>query len=642
VNHVPPSAGGGGLVFTTEDGAQLLDEVERVAGLGSYVWYVDSRRAHWSRGLLRLLGIGPDEPFDVHTFFGCVHPDDRPRVVAAFKQALVEGSVPPITYRIVRRDGVLRWQRAQGAPLPERDGQRCMIGTMQDVTDTVTTQHALGRVAELLAETQRCAGVGSFVYDVATGALEWSDELYEILGVDRGTPLTQAYATSLVHPDDLARQRDWVARVLEGEATPPVLVRMLRPDGRQIWLESRARRRQGDDGTVRVFGVGLDVTGRVELEQRLHDAAKMEAIGTLAAGVAHDFNNYLAVLRMQLDLLRSGRAEATPEALAPASQAVDLCAQLTRQLLAFARRQPFRPERIDLRDLVRRTLRLFQRLVDPSIDVVVSTPDEAVEILADSGQLEAAVMNLAVNARDAMPGGGRLEVTVDVQPLTAEDGVLDVGCAPGRYARLRVSDSGTGIAPEHLSRIFEPYFTTKPAGRGTGLGLASVYGTAKQHAGFVRVESALGKGSTFALFVPLSERSAAERRRSSSGSHVASLGGVRVLVVDDLDAVRAAMRAALESAGATVLEARDGIEALEQLRAHAVDVVVSDVLMPRMGGIELVSRLRAEGSDHRVILVTGYAGEEIAAGVADEILFKPFGRSRLVEIVARHAVLRRT
>jgi PAS domain S-box-containing protein len=642
VSEVSPSGSGGSSVLSTEDGAQLLDEVERVARLGSYVWYVDERRARWSRGLLRLVGIGPDEPFDVEIFFACVHPEDRPRVVGAFQKALVEGHVPPITYRIIRRDGALRWQTAQGAAIPARDGQRCMVGTMQDVTDSVLAQQRLGRVADVLEETQRAAGVGSFVYDMTTGELEWSDELHALLGVERSTQPTQEMATRLVHPDDLPRQAEWVARVAEGQEMPPLLVRMLRPDGRQIWLESRARRRTGDDGKPRVFGVGLDVTARVELEQRLHDAAKMEAIGTLAAGVAHDFNNYLAVLRMQLDVVRSGRSPATPENLAGASHAVDLCAQLTRQLLAFARRQPFRPERLDLRELVRRTLALFQRIVEPSVVVLVTVPDETVEVLADGGQLEASVMNLAVNARDAMPSGGRLEVALDVCTLEEQGGMLDVGCAPGRYARIRVTDTGTGIAAEHLPRIFEPYFTTKPSGRGTGLGLASVYGTARQHAGFVRVESAVGRGSTFALYVPLNERATGARRPSSSGAHVASLGGVRVLLVDDLDPVRAAMRVALESAGAVVVEARDGVEALEVLRESAVDVIVSDVLMPRMGGRELAARLRSEGSEHRVVLVTGYAGDQLGEGDADELLLKPFGRSRLVEVVARHAVLRRT
>jgi CheY-like chemotaxis protein len=268
-------------------------------------------------------------------------------------------------------------------------------------------------------------------------------------------------------------------------------------------------------------------------------------------------------------------------------------------------------------------------------------PDETVEVMADGSQLEAAVMNLAVNARDAMPDGGTLEVRLDVCDLVEGDGVLDVDCGAGAYARLRVTDTGTGIAPQHLSRIFEPYFTTKPAGRGTGLGLASVYGTAKQHAGFVRVTSEAGRGSTFALHLPLREQGGAARRTASSGRHAASLAGVRVLVVEDLDAVRVAMRVTLEGAGATVVEAEDGIVALEKLASHDIDVVVSDVMMPRLGGRELAARLRAEGRPQRIALVTGYS-DGPDRGEADDLLQKPFGRSKLLETVARLVALRRS
>jgi len=606
--------------ITVEERGALLDRVEEEIGFGTYVW-VPGRHIKWSSGMFRLLGMVPG-PVDATVAFDRIHPEDRASVVMLW-QALGEGvgggDVEPFEFRLIRPDGVERIVLGGGRMTRDADGSARMVGTMLDITELQEGKVRLAEALALLADTQRAAGIGSYVYDLDTGRLEWSDELYRLMGLEPGTPVDAGLASAVGHADDAARLEEWTARVLAGEAVEPLVVRVRRGDGTYIHLEAISRRVEGPSGR-RIVGIASDVTARIEADQQIRNAAKMDAIGTLAAGVAHDFNNYLTVLSVELEAVRSGRRAATPETLAAMSDAVDRCAGLVRQLLAFSRQHPFRPQPVDLAAQVDAVARLFARLADPDVAVrtVLTAP---VVVRADPAQLDGALMNLLINARDAMPQGGEVTIELTEQALAA-----------GRFARLRVRDTGAGIPAAVLPRIFEPYFTTKApgAGSGLGLGLAAVYGTVHQHDGWVDVISTEGQGAIFDVFLPVAG-GALPRTAVGSTPPVMRL---RVLLVEDVPQVRAALASLLEDEGHLVEEAADGEDALERVRAGAgFDLVLSDVVMPRLGGAALVDALAELAPDLPVILMSG-ASDPRGCPIAAAWLDKPFSREALLAAIA--------
>jgi PAS domain S-box-containing protein len=585
--------------------------------------------------MYRLLGLDPAQPVPALSFFDRVHPDDRARVVMASTAVITRGVVDEFRYRLIRPDGTLDW--VAGAGWVERDAGgavRRAVGTIVRITDIQRADARLAQANVLLAETQRAAGIGSYVFNLDTGVMEWSDELYRVVGVDPATPIDGMFAQGLVHADDRARQLEWGARVSQGEILPPLLVRIVRPaDGRVVYLESRSRRVDRPEGPC-VIGVSLDVTARVALEEELRHAARSEAVGALAAGIAHDFNNYLAVLSAQLDLVRLQGGTLKPEDHETMVGALDRSAGLVRQLLAFARKHPYHPEHLDLAAQVTAVVALFERVSGAAVSTVLAIAGRPV-VHGDATQLDGALMNLLVNARDAMPDGGQLRVELGEAnldaPLDRSDPRVDGELAPGRYARLAVSDAGVGIAAEHLPRVFEPYFTTKAHDRGTGLGLAAVLGTVRQHGGAVRIDSIVGRGTTVEVLLPIVDGAA----RTASRAEPAPVVTLRVLLVEDLEIVRTALARLLELEGHEVTVAPDGRAALDRVEAGEVfDLVLSDVEMPRLDGVSLARALIARTPPLPVLLMTGYADHAAAAAVA-LTLNKPFSRDQLVEAMAQ-------
>jgi len=602
-----------------DEGGPFLGSIEEALGLGVWVWE-PGRRVAWSAGMCRIVGVDPCGGVRAALFFDRVHPDDRARVMMAW-EAAVAGRVEPFVYRFVR-DGEVRHLRGNATVTRDAAGAiRRLLGTVVDVTEA---QHAAARLDEvhtLLVATQRAGGVGTYLYDVARRRLEWSDELYRMFGHAPGAPVQPELAVELTHPEDRARMLEWGTRIAAGEQLPPLLARAQHRDGSVRWIESRSRRVERADGPF-ILGVATDVTGRVELETQLRHAAKMEAVGTLAAGVAHDFNNYLTVLTVQLDTLRA-RGAPTGDDLASMRDAIDRCSGLVRQLLTFARRQPLRPRRIDLGAQVTDVLRLFTRVTGPEVTVELHDGGP-LPVHGDAAQLDGAVMNLLVNARDAIHGTGRIVVELRAETRAAGDPWL-AGRPPGRYARLRIADSGAGIAPDVLPRIFEPYFTTKAGQGGVGLGLAAVYGTVQQHDGTIEVRSEIGRGTTFDVYLPIDERPV---------PHEPDLGVVvaetarRVLVVDDVAPVREAIAGLLVQDGFAVTTAIDGADALDQLvDGERFDLVLSDIVMPRLDGHALARELATRRPGLPVILMTGYT-DRLDAGVGIR-LDKPFSREQL-------------
>jgi two-component system cell cycle sensor histidine kinase/response regulator CckA len=410
-------------------------------------------------------------------------------------------------------------------------------------------------------------------------------------------------------------------------------------DGRLIEVEVRALDLEYH-GRPAVLAVAQDTTERRMLEAQFRQAQKMEAIGRLAGGVAHDFNNLLMVIKGHIELLleRLPGSESAVRKIEQIDRAADRATSLTRQLLAFSRMQVLQPKVINLNDVVGEMGKLLPRLIGEDIELVLRTSPDLGNIRADAGQMEQVIMNLAVNSRDAMPRGGKLIIeTANVEldhVYTAAHPVM----GPGRYVLLAVTDTGCGMDAETQARIFEPFFTTKEKGKGTGLGLATVYGIVKQSGGFIWVYSEVEKGTTFKIYLPRLDEPSQRIEHARQATELPG-GTETILLAEDEQDVRDVAREFLALAGYTVLEAKDGAEAVEIARRHAGDihVLVTDMVMPGMDGRELATRLSGIRPALNVIYMSGYS--EQAAGHAGEwdssaiLLTKPFTRSAILRAV---------
>ncbi|HEY7601893.1 MAG TPA: PAS domain S-box protein [Methylomirabilota bacterium] len=407
---------------------------------------------------------------------------------------------------------------------------------------------------------------------------------------------------------------------------------ILAHDGR--WVECRfslALLRDAAGATIGTLAILEDTSERKRLEAQLRQAQKMEAVGRLAGGIAHDFNNLLAVIMGHSDLIKSvlRKGDALGHDVEQIRRASERAATLTRQLLAFSRRQFLQPQVIDVNTLVGNLATMLHRLIGEDIQLELRLDPGAGRVSADPGQLEQVVMNLTVNARDAMPQGGHL--TLETAPAILDHAFVieHPGSSAGAHVRLSIHDTGCGMSPDVLSHLFEPFFTTKEPGRGTGLGLSTVYGIVKQHRGYIDVQSEPGQGSTFAVYLPRVDAKPTPER-ATPRERLRPGGRETVLFVEDEVALRDLMHRVLTKGGYTVLAAGDGLEALALVEGHPgrIDVVVTDVVMPRMSGPELATRLRARDPGIRLLYVSGYTADQLRSqtdlGADATLLAKPF------------------
>lgn len=383
-----------------------------------------------------------------------------------------------------------------------------------------------------------------------------------------------------------------------------------------------------------------EIAKQLKLEAQLRQSQKMEALGQFAAGVAHDFNNILTVIQgnssLLLDQLREDPACA--ESLNDISIAAERAARLVRQLLAFSRRQVLKPEPLNLGRVVNSLQEMLKRLLGDHITFEVQTPPDLPPVQADLSMMEQVIMNLSVNARDAMPKGGKLTVRMDTVSIAAGEVQKNSEIQPGRYVRLTVSDTGCGIAPELLPRIFDPFFTTKETGKGTGLGLATVYGIVKQHNGWVEVQSTVQQGTAFRVFLPVCADDSPTEGRAQPAPASTGRGTECVLVVEDEDHVRTLTATALRRNGYRVWEAASGQDALEVFRDHGseIDLLFTDIMMPgNLLGDELAARLCATKPSLAVLYTSGYAPEVARPELQDNcgFLTKPFTPTQLLATV---------
>jgi two-component system cell cycle sensor histidine kinase/response regulator CckA len=582
------------------------------------------------------------------SFLGYVHPDDRQAHAELF-QPLGErrDDFVGLQARYLTKTGGARWVEVYARLTFDEQGTvRGIFGSLTDVTERRRAEEELrearGRLRHLLGASP------AVTYSRAVGpehAFTFvSENVAELLGYQPHEFLDDpGFWAGRVHPDDLRAVGPELARLPE-QGHQSLEYRFRHRAGDYRWVHDERRLVHDAAGApLEIVGSWLDVTERREaeavrgrLEGQLRQSQKMEAIGRLAGGIAHDFNNLLTVITGRADLLlrRLGGDNALARDAELILRTAERAASLTRQLLVFSRKQVVEPRIVDLNVVVRNMERMLGRLIGEDVELVIQTAPDLGRVKADTGQLEQVIMNLAVNARDAMPRGGRLVLeTANVDVSAAGTGAHG-GIRPGRYVMLAVTDTGCGMDAETLSHLFEPFFTTKGPERGTGLGLSTVYGIVKQSEGEIAVESELGRGATFRIYLPrVGDAAPAEEARAGRSRY--PRGSETVLLVEDDGAVRKLAREILRISGYTVLEAPEGQAALALAAAHPgpIHLLVTDVVMPGIDGREVAERLLRLHPEARVLFLSGYTDDAIAehgvAGPGTPLLHKPFSPALL-------------
>jgi len=508
-------------------------------------------------------------------------------------------------------------------------GRRAELVLANDVTERKRVERELRRSEERYRDLVENAHDIIYTQDLEGNYTSINSAVERVTGYTR----EEALGMNVKHvaaPEYLEKARLMITRKLAGESVMAYEVEIIAKDGRRVRVELNTSLIIQDGVVVGIQGIARDVTERKELEEQLRQAQKMEAVGKLAGGVAHDFNNLLTVINGYSDLIAKRLREEDPlrNNVEEIRKAGERAASLTRQLLAFSRKQVLQPKVIDLNEVVRETEQMLRRLIGEDIELRASLGPWLGSVKADPGQMEQVLMNLAVNARDAMPRGGKLTISTENVYLDEEYAAHHVSVAPGRYVILAVSDTGTGMDEQTRARIFEPFFTTKVAGKGTGLGLSTVYGIVKQSGGYVWVYSEVGRGTTFKIYLPRVDAGA--QVYSQTPSHARELGGTEaVLLAEDDELVRNMIRFILSDHGYKVLAAANGAAALSIFeRTEPIHLLLTDVVMPGMSGRELADRLTRLRPEMKVLFMSGYTEDAIVHhGVLDEgvnFIQKPF------------------
>jgi PAS domain S-box-containing protein len=577
---------------------------------------------------LRILNL-PNTAVIGRPFEEFIAEDDLPRARSEFQRALEEGPVESSVH-VRRRTGEIRvvhYVAHNRVQHPEVGG---VVINFADVTEDARKFAAIFHYSPLALYT---------VHFPDRRIVDVNPAFEELTGY---TPAEVAGRTSLdvgLLRDETVRS-DAIERLSRGRVTRNIETEIRTKDGGTRWVLLSAHPLGEPSRSDHAVVAMADVSDRHLLEEQFRQSQKMEAVGRLAGGVAHDFNNLLTVILgfseqviNHPDLPEDAREDAQQ-----VLKAAQSAASLTRQLLAFSRRQTLQPKVVDINEIVGRVRTMLSRTVGEHIEVITALGYPLPKVFADPTQIEQILMNLAVNARDAMPGGGRLLISTRAEMLDDEYVRHHRGAHPGPHVLLTMSDTGAGMADEVKAHLFEPFFTTKEHGKGSGLGLATVYGIVKQSGGFVWVDTEPGRGATFQVYLPVTTRDGVEEPQADVASAGDLAGSERILIVEDQEDVRALVQTTLSRAGYSVLTAATSDEAVAVLSAASrVHLLITDVIMPRMGGRELASILGSKQPSLRVLYMSGYPDEAIAhEGVLDpgvQFIQKPFSAPELLRRV---------
>jgi PAS domain S-box-containing protein len=648
--------------FALRSSSERLRLATEAAQIGTWDFYPGTGSLNWDSRCKALFGLPPNAEVNYDTFLAGLHPDDRESIDRANQQALdPDGSgYYNVEYRTIGiEDGIERWIAATGrARFEDRKPVR-YIGTVMDVS---VQKKAEGLLRESEAKFLSFAqAMPNHVWSATPdGQLNWfNEQVFRFTGLPF-SELEGERWTAVVHPNDLqATATRWSESLNSGKVYETEF-RLRRADGVYRWHVARAVAISDDAGRITCWvGTNTDINDQKELneileqrvqertgqlqqtEEALRQAQKMEAVGQLTGGIAHDFNNLLQGITGALDRIQhriaEGRVQEVDRFLKAALESANRAASLTHRLLAFSRRQTLDPHALDVNRLIAGMDDLIRRSVGPTVKVEVVGAGGLWPIWADVSQLENSLLNLCINARDAMPDGGNLTIETANKWLdTRAAGEREI--PPGQYVTLSVTDSGTGMAPEVIARAFDPFFTTKPLGKGTGLGLSMIYGFVRQSGGQVRIYSEQGQGTTMCLYFP--RHLGAVEDGPSDVSEVMERGfGETVLVVDDEPTVRMLITEVLSESYYRILEAGDGLAALKVLETNQrIDLMITDVGLPGgLNGRQVADAARVLRTDLKVLFITGYAENAVVGnGHLDpgmEILAKPFAMSTLANKV---------
>ena len=623
---------------TVEETIALLEATLEATHDGILVVDLDRRIIRYNRQYLKMFGLTPDdvERGGVDGLIETLSPELEDLEAVLLRSHAIWSDPASEAKDMLRfKDG--RIYERYIAPHRVDGSIVGRVASFRDIGESARAAEAIEQHRAFLEKAQEVAHIGSWIAEFdGSDRLGWSSETHRIFGVPLGqfTGTSEAFFT-FVHNED----RDTVRRAAEAAqaGTTPYDIehRIVRSDGSVRWVQEKADVvRDAGGNAIRMVGTVQDITDRRQLEDQLRQSQKMEAIGRLAGGIAHDLNNALTAIAGYAELAL-GEVPAGHPARADVEEirkGAERAGSVTRQLLAFSRKQLLEPRLFNLNGTVINIARLLTRLLGADIHVETKLAVSLPDVLGDPGQVEQAIINLAVNARDAMPKGGRLTLTTSTDDVDEGVARRQVPMTPGQYVVLTVSDTGHGMSRETQARVFEPFFTTKDVGKGTGLGLSMVYGTLKQIGGFIFVESEVNRGTTFRLYFP----PAAEQPAAAPGASVSEAapkpenkGHETLLVVEDETAVRNLVASALRHDGYHLLLATSAEEALKLDDGHQgpIDLLLTDAIMPGKSGIELAAAMAARRPGLPVIIMSGYTEETLTGAPLEKaisLLQKPF------------------
>ena len=621
-------------VTAEREAQERLQAALETGHMGTWEWDVREDRFRWTGGHQPYVAAAAGA-VDLQSVLDVVVEVDRPRVVKGIEDSLATGKDFEAEYRVIQPDGSIEWVVSSGRPVFDENGRAVrMLGVVRVVTERRAAEE---RYRELFEN----ANDAVFTIDLDWRVTSVNRAGEALLGRDR-EEIVGSLATDFVSPEyhELAAEQSRLK--LAGEAvTTDYELEVLTPGGGRVAAEMSTRLIRKGERPVGFHAIVRDASGRKALEEQLRQAQRLEAVGRLAGGIAHDFNNILTVIDGYNDMLLYSLDpdDARRYDAIEVKRAAERAARLTRQLLAFSRRQVLQPQVLTLNDVVRELQSLLRRTIGEDVSLETALCEDACRVKADRGQLEQVLMNFAVNARDAMPQGGRLTVEtacVTLAGLLAETLELP----PGEYVELTVRDTGVGMDEETRAQVFEPFFTTKASGEGSGLGLATAYGIVRQSGGQICVQSEPGLGAAFRVLLPAAppgEEPAPERLERDCPES----GSETLLLVEDEASVRRLVRLTLERGGYRVLEAAGGDEALQLAAAFAepIHLLVTDVVMPGMNGRALAEQLASARPDTRILFMSGYPDDAIVRhGISEadvSFLQKPFSPDDLAEKVRK-------